>query len=59
MQATDSIDDVIERYKNDVDVTLLVANLRHSPEVRILRLQELARFADQLRRAGEKFRVGL
>ncbi|MGQ0653334.1 MAG: hypothetical protein ACT4P4_13885 [Betaproteobacteria bacterium] len=47
-------DPVIERYQRDVDRTLLRRNLRLSPEQRLNQLQELARFADELRRAGRK-----
>ena len=51
-----SIDDVIAVYKRDVDVTLLRERLAMSPTERILALQALQRFADELRRAGEESR---
>jgi hypothetical protein len=47
-------DPVIERYLRDVDRTLLRRNLALSPQERLEQLQELARFADELRRAGRK-----
>jgi len=37
----------------DVDRTLLRRNLALSPEQRLNQLQELARFAEELRRAGK------
>jgi hypothetical protein len=47
---------VVERYLRDVDRTLLRRNLALSPEERLKQLQELARFAEELRRAGRKAR---
>ncbi len=47
-----SIDDIIELYTRDLDMTLLRENLRRTPEERLLRLMELQRFAAELRRAG-------
>lgn len=49
-------DPVIELYMRDVDRTLLRRNLALTPEQRLLQLQELARFADELRRAGQTAR---
>jgi hypothetical protein len=46
-------DSVIEVYKRDVDVTLIRENLKLTPEERILKLVELQRFAEELRRAGQ------
>jgi hypothetical protein len=45
-------DPVIEAYMRGVDRTLLRRNLALTPEQRLLQLQELARFAEELRRAG-------
>jgi adenylylsulfate kinase-like enzyme len=45
---------VIDRYLRDVDRTLLRRNLALTPQERLEQLQELARFADELRRAGRK-----
>lgn len=47
-------DPVIEAYKRDIDRTLLRENLRLSVEERILRLMELQRFAEEVRRAGRQ-----
>ena len=49
-------DPVIEAYKKDVDRTLLIENLKLSVEERILKLMELQRFAEELRRAGRAAR---
>ncbi len=55
-RARSSLDAVIEAYKRDLDLTLLRENLARTPTERLLALQELQRFADELRRAGEKVR---
>jgi hypothetical protein len=47
-------DPVIELYKKDVDRTLLRENLKLTVEQRFLRLMELQRFAEELRRAGRE-----
>lgn len=44
-------DPVIEVYKRDVDRTLLRENLRLTVDERFRKLQELQRFAAELRRA--------
>jgi hypothetical protein len=49
-----SADPVIELYMRNVDRTLLRRNLALTPQERLIQLQELARFADELRRAGRK-----
>jgi hypothetical protein len=49
-------DPVIERYKQDVDRSLLRANLRRTHEERLLNLMALQRFADELRAAGRRAR---
>jgi len=51
-------DPVIERYKQDVDRSLLRRNLRKTPEQRILDAMELLRLAEEARRAGLKARTG-
>lgn len=43
---------MIEAYMRGIDRTLLRKNLALTPEQRLLQLQQLARFADELRRAG-------
>jgi antitoxin (DNA-binding transcriptional repressor) of toxin-antitoxin stability system len=42
---------VIAIYKRDVDRTLIRENLRRTPEERLRALQEMQRFAEELRRA--------
>jgi hypothetical protein len=49
-------DPVIEAYKKDVDRALLIENLKLSVEERFLKLMALARFAEELRRAGREAR---
>lgn len=45
-------DPVIEAYKLHIDRTLLRENLKLTVEARFRKLEELQRFADELRRAG-------
>ncbi|MCG3115931.1 MAG: hypothetical protein LLH30_09660 [Candidatus Manganitrophus sp. SA1] len=47
-------DPVIERYKRDVDRTLLRENLKLTVEERIRKLVRLQRFAEELRRGGKR-----
>jgi len=49
-------DPVIEAYKKDLDVTLLRENLKLTVEQRFLKLMDLQRFAEELRRAGRAAR---
>ena len=49
-------DPLIEAYKQGVDRTLVRENLKLSPEQRILKLIEMQRFAEELRRAGSQTR---
>jgi hypothetical protein len=51
-------DPVVEAYKQDVDRTLIRANLRRTMEERFLNLMQLQRFAAELRRAGREIRPG-
>jgi hypothetical protein len=51
-----SIDDIIELYKRDVDVTLITEALKMGPEERILACQDLLETAEELRRAKERAR---
>lgn len=46
-------DPVIDAYKNDVDRTLIQANLKLSIQERIENLMKLQQFADELRKAGK------
>jgi len=45
-------DPVIEAYKKDIDRTLIRENLKLTVEERFLKAMALARFADEMRRAG-------
>ncbi len=49
-------DPVIEAYKKDVDVTLIRENLKLTYTERALKLMDLQRMADELRRAGREAR---
>ncbi len=49
-----SIDEIIELYKRDVDVTLLEESLKRTPEERILALEEFEQFREELRAAAEQ-----
>jgi hypothetical protein len=51
-----TIDPVIEAYKSGIDVTLIRENLRRTPEERLLALQRLQGFAQELRRGGREMR---
>jgi hypothetical protein len=53
---TDSISTIIELYKRDVDITLIRENLKLTVEQRVRNLQNLQRFAEELREAGKKLR---
>jgi hypothetical protein len=45
-------DPVIEAYKKDVDRTLIIENLKRTPDERMRQLVAMQRFALELRRAG-------
>ena len=49
-------DPVVEAYKQDVDLTLIEENLKLAVEQRFLKLMALQELADELRRAGKKYR---
>ena len=49
-----SIDDIIDVYKRDVDVSLIRERLKRSVEERLEDLMELQRFAEELREAGRR-----
>jgi hypothetical protein len=49
-----SIDEIIELYKRDVDITLIDAALQRTVEERILALEEFERFREELRKATER-----
>jgi hypothetical protein len=48
------VDPVVEAYKRDVDRTLLRDALRLTAEERLVELQRLVEFAEELRRAGRE-----
>lgn len=47
-----SIDDIIALYKRDVDVSLIVENLKRSIDERLEALMQLQAFVEELRRAS-------
>jgi hypothetical protein len=56
MEQRSSLDDIIDLYMRDVDVTLLQENLKLTPTERIEKLMALQRFAEELQRAGREAR---
>jgi hypothetical protein len=50
-------DPVVEAYKKDIDRTLFRENLKLTVEERFRRAMALAKFADELRRAGDCARL--
>lgn len=56
LDATAVADPVTELYKLGVDRTLIRENLRRSPEERLRALEDLQRFAEEVRVAGEAMR---
>jgi len=59
VQPMSSIDEIIERYKRDVDRTLIDESLRRTVEERIRALEEFERFREELREAVERKRDAL
>jgi len=51
------LDPVVEAYKKDIDRTLIRENLKLTVEERFRKAMALARFADELRRAGREART--
>ena len=51
-KSANSLDAVIDRYKDGIDTTLIDANLRLTIDQRLAELQRLLEFAEALRRAG-------
>jgi len=49
-------DPVVEAYKKDLDRTLIRENLKLTVEERFRKAMELARFAEEMRRAGRRAR---
>ena len=56
MTERSSIDDIIDLYKRDVDVSLIRERLKRSVEERLEDLTELQRFFEELRDAGRQAR---
>ena len=54
--STFDFDQLVDELKADVDRTLIRENLRLTPHERLSRLQELHRFAGEVRAAGERAR---
>lgn len=52
----DAFDPVIEFYKKDVDRTLIRENLKLTPDQRVRKFLDFARFAWELREAGRRAR---
>jgi hypothetical protein len=50
----DSISEIIEIYKRDIDVTLLDESLRRTPEERLRALEEFEQFREELRIAMQR-----
>ena len=50
-------DPVVEAYKKHVDRTLIRENLKLTVEQRFVKAMELARLADELKRAGREARA--
>jgi len=50
----DWVDPVIEAYKKDVDVTLLIEQLRRTPEERMRRIEDLQHAMLELAKAGRR-----
>ena len=49
-----SIDEIIELYKRDVDMTLIEECLKRTVEERIVALEEFDRFREELQAATER-----
>jgi hypothetical protein len=58
-QRMSSLDDIIDVYKRDLDLTLIEASLRRTVEERIQALEEFERFREELHAATERQRDAL
>lgn len=56
MNGRSSIDDIIDLYRRDIDVTLIRENLKLTPEQRLQKLVARAKFTQELHEAGRKMR---
>ncbi|HVV01863.1 MAG TPA: hypothetical protein VHH88_10910 [Verrucomicrobiae bacterium] len=52
----DVYDPVLEVYKRDVDRTLLIENLKLTPEQRSQKFVDYMKFLEEVRQAGKKLR---
>lgn len=52
----DTPDPILELLKKDIDYTLLIENLRRTPEERFEQMEKAVAFAMECRRAGEEAR---
>jgi hypothetical protein len=59
MPETKSLDEIIELYKRDVDVTLIDESLRRTVEERVRALEEFERFREEAQAALERRRDAL
>ena len=50
----DSIDEIIQLYKRDVDMTLIDESLRRTVEERIRALEDFERFREELKESTER-----
>jgi hypothetical protein len=50
----DSITEIIELYKRDVDRTLLMESLRRTPSERVSAAQDFGQFVEEMRAAMKK-----
>ena len=57
LPSADVADPVIEAYKKDVDRTLLIANLRLTPDQRSQKFQSFMEMIYEVRHAGERMRA--
>ncbi|PJZ76834.1 hypothetical protein [Leptospira neocaledonica] len=55
MSGKDSIQEIIDLYKKDIDRTLIKENLKLTPTERIRKLEELQLVAEEMRRVGKKW----
>jgi hypothetical protein len=51
-----SIDEIIELYRRDIDKTMIVESLRRTVDERIAALEEFLRFREELRASMERSR---
>ena len=49
-----SVDEIIAIYRKEVDVTLLIENLKLTPEERVRRAEDFGQFLEEVRAAKAK-----